>query len=61
MTRRDNDKASLVDFLRSIKFAHQKPASADTSCPTHFANFNQRARLSTKESAEESEHIRSAN
>ena len=61
MTRRDNDKASLVDFLRSIKFTHQKPAAVDTSCPTHFANFNQRAGLSTKESAEESEHIRSAN
>ena len=61
MTRRDSGKASLVDFLRSIKFDHQKPEVADNSCPTHFAHFNQRAKLSTKESAEERKHIRSAN
>ena len=61
MTRRDSGKASLVDFLRSIKFAHQKPAVADTDCPTHFAHFNQRARLGTKESTEERKHVRSAN
>jgi nitrite reductase/ring-hydroxylating ferredoxin subunit len=61
MTRRDNGKASLVEFLRSIKFAHQKPAAVDTDCPTHFAQFDQRAGVSSKEPAEENEHVRSAN
>lgn len=61
MTRRDNDKASFVDFLRSIKFAHQKPSVVDSTCSTHFAHFNQRAGVSAKESTEENKHIRSAN
>lgn len=61
MTRRDNGKASLVEFLRSIKFAHQKPTEGDDSCSTHFAHFNQHPRLSSKEPAEEKKHVRSAN
>jgi hypothetical protein len=61
MTRRDNGKASLVEFLRSIKFAHQKPTVVDNACPTHFAHFNQHARVSSKDSTEENKHVRSAN
>lgn len=61
MTRRDNGKASLVDFLRSIKFAHQKPSVVDTDCSTHFAHFDQHARVSTKEPTEENKYVRSAN
>jgi len=61
MTRRDNDKASLVEFLRSIKFAHQKPSVLDSGCSTHFAHFNQRVGVNAKEAIEENKHIRSAN
>lgn len=61
MTRRDSDKASLVDFLRSIKFDHHKPVVTDSSCATHFAHFTQRPRPAAKDSNEEKKHIRSAN
>ncbi len=61
MTRRDNGKASLVEFLRSIKFAQQKPKAVETSCHTHFAPFNQRARMSSKDAIEDNQLIRSAN
>ena len=61
MTRRDNSKASLVEFLRSIKFARQKTNAVEASCPTHFAPFNQRARTSGKDAIEDNQLIRSAN
>ena len=61
MTRRDNSKASLVEFLRSIKFAQQKSRASQTTCPTHFASFNQHARLAGKDAVEDHQLIRSAN
>jgi hypothetical protein len=61
MTKRDEGKASLVDFLRSIKFAHQNNPVTDTECPTHFAHFNQRARNGRKDCQEDNQLIRSAN
>jgi hypothetical protein len=61
MTRRDEGKASLVDFLRSIKFTRHNNTVAETECPTHFAHFNQSARNTGKDSKEDSRPIRSAN
>lgn len=62
MTKRDEGKASLVDFLRSIKFSHGHAGiDAELECPTHFANFKQRARSGNEGSQEDSELIRSAN
>jgi len=61
MTRRDEGKVSLVDFLRSIKFAHQKDTVDEVECPTHFAHFNQRTKTGRKDSPEDTQVIRSAN
>jgi len=61
MTRRDEGKTSLVEFLRSIKFIHQNTAVEVEECPTHFAHFNQRTRTAGKDSQEECQLIRSAN
>jgi hypothetical protein len=63
MKKRDEGKASFVEFLRSIKFAHDNDTTSDTQpeCPTHFAHFKQRARASTEVSAEDLQLIRSAN
>ena len=63
MKKRDQGKASFVEFLRSIKFAHDNATTADTEseCPTHFAIFKQRARVAGEASAEDQQLIRSAN
>jgi hypothetical protein len=63
MKTRDEGKASLVEFLRSIKFAND---NADTSatlseCPTHFAHFKQQARVTGEANAEDQQIVRSAN
>ena len=60
MTRRDDGKTSLVEFLRSIKFTHHEKIVEEDECPTHFAHFNQSARTA-KESPEDNQLIRSAN
>ncbi len=61
MTRRDEGKTSLVEFLRSIKFTHQSNTVEADGCPTHFAHFNQRSRTAGKDSQEDCQLIRSAN
>ncbi|TXS89542.1 hypothetical protein FV139_19840 [Parahaliea maris] len=61
MKRRDEGKASLVDFLRSIKFAHEGGARNAHDCSTHFADFEQRARTRRQYNQEDAELIRSAN
>jgi hypothetical protein len=61
MTRRDEGKVSLVEFLRSIKFTHRSNRVEAPECPTHFAHFDQRARNNGKESQEDAQLIRSAN
>jgi hypothetical protein len=61
MKKRDEGKASLVEFLRSIKFTHQNNSVAAVECPTHFAHFNQHARNTGKDSVEDTQLIRSAN
>jgi hypothetical protein len=63
MKKRDEGKASLVEFLSSIKFAQQNSRAyeADVECPTHFAHFKQSARSGRDYCAEDSQLIRSAN
>ena len=61
MKRLDEDKVSLVEFLRSIKFAQQSAANPSVECPTHFAHLEQRARPGRQLTAEDSQLIRSAN
>jgi hypothetical protein len=62
MKRRDEGKASLVEFLRSIKFAHENSPvqGALPECPTHFAHFKQ-SRPGIDSCVEDSQLIRSAN
>jgi hypothetical protein len=60
MKRLDDGKVSLVEFLRSIKFA-QKNAAQNVECPTRFAQMHQRARAGQSLSTEDSQLIRSAN
>lgn len=61
MQQRDRGKASLVEFLRSIKFSHETTARSGQRCSTHFANFEQRARTCRQYSHEDAELVRSAN
>jgi hypothetical protein len=61
MKRLDDGKVSLVEFLRSIKFAQQSNSSHSGKCPTHFAHFDQHARPARWSSAEDTQLIRSAN
>lgn len=61
MKRLDDGKVSLVEFLRSIKFAHSKRSSRTEQCHTHFAGFNPQARPGLQSNAEDSYLVRSAN
>ena len=63
MNTRDEGKASLVDFLRSIKFAHENRAAQSQSneCPTHFANLKPIAKDAADNNTEDQQLIRSAN
>ena len=61
MKRLDDGKVSLVEFLRSIKFAKQSASNASVDCHTHFAHLNPRTRSSRQMSSEDSQLIRSAN
>lgn len=61
MKRLDENKVSLVEFLRSIKFAQGTSAGHSGKCRTHFAHFDQRARSGKQLSVEDSQLIRSAN
>jgi hypothetical protein len=61
MKRLDDGKVSLVEFLSSIKFAHQRASHRSVECPTHFAHLDQHARNAQQKSIEDSQLIRSAN
>lgn len=61
MKRLDDGKVSLVEFLRSIKFAQHRQAKETAECPTHFADFTQRARGGSQRNSEDLQLIRSAN
>lgn len=62
MQQADNRKASLVEFLRSIKFNRgESPRRPAQTCSTHFAGFDQQALTRRQYSREDSQLIRSAN
>jgi hypothetical protein len=61
MKRMDEDKASLVDFLRSIKFARNNKSKHRDEEVGHFADFNPQAGAPKHSSAEDSKLVRSAN
>lgn len=61
MTRRDKGKTSLVEFLRSIKFARTNPRTNTERPEPQFASLNPRVRQRRKSSIEERQLIRSAN
>jgi hypothetical protein len=60
MKRLDEGKASLVDFLRSIKFTRDKKPERSDENYTQFADFNSQARTQRK-LKEERYLVRSAN
>ncbi|MEJ2531151.1 MAG: hypothetical protein P8Y92_05070 [Halioglobus sp.] len=61
MKRLDENKVSLVDFLRSIKFSTPSTSGWGSELSAHFASFKQQARTRGQLSNEESQLIRSAN
>ena len=60
MNRNKQSKASLVEFLRSIKFDHIEASRPNVECKTHFAAFNPQARKHAN-SVEDRQLVRSAN
>jgi hypothetical protein len=61
MKRLDEGKVSLVEFLRSIKYANHTRSKRHTEDPKHFAGFSPQARAKEKSNAEELSLIRSDN
>lgn len=61
MKRRDEGKASLVEFLSSIKFARHGGQSKKRQSSNRFARFDQRAPVAQPFAMEDSYLIRSAN
>jgi hypothetical protein len=61
MKRRDDGKASLVDFMRSIKFRHHTTTHQAIDVPTHFAHLNPQARPANIAGPEDCSLVRSAN
>ncbi|GAB5451518.1 MAG: hypothetical protein Hals2KO_18460 [Halioglobus sp.] len=62
MKRLDDDKVSLVDFMRSIKFKGGKQQDDAEAVSTHFAHFYPQARPAENTTdAEDHELVRSAN
>ncbi|MFT6285588.1 MAG: hypothetical protein ACJAYC_000861 [Halieaceae bacterium] len=61
MKRRDQGKTTLVEFMRSIKFAPDKQNPTETECATHFAHFNPSTRAGSPAASEEAKLVRSAN
>jgi hypothetical protein len=60
MTKRDEGKTTLVDFLRSIKFSNVQTQDRTGPNAKRFAGFSPRDRQSDRP-AEDGQHIRSAN
>ena len=61
MKRRDEGKASLVEFLSSIKFARRGADGKKRQSRGRFARFDQRAPVTQPFAMEDSYLIRSAN
>lgn len=61
MKRLDEGKVSLVDFLRSIKYANHSNSKCHDECPTQFAGLNPHTPADKKSNSEELYLVRSAN
>ncbi len=61
MTRRDDGRTSLVDFLRSLKFSHSDQARGAGHSPNRFARLKQRVQTNAGSNSEELHLVRSAN
>ncbi|MEM1114065.1 MAG: hypothetical protein AAGI11_19270 [Pseudomonadota bacterium] len=61
MNTKQKRKVTLVEFLRSIKFADGATSSERVKCTTHFAAFDPKARTGATRSAEDQQLVRSAN
>ena len=61
MKRLDDGKVSLVEFMRSIKFSHDKAPKRRAEYSNNFADFDPQARPETQSSAEDCKLVRSAN
>lgn len=61
MKRLDEGKASLVDFLRSIKYTRHHASKRHDDFPAQFADFSAQARSGKTSNTEEAHLIRSAN
>jgi len=61
MKRLDDNKVSLVDFLRSIKYARRPASATHTDQPEHFAELRPQARTRGKRTREERSLVRSNN
>jgi hypothetical protein len=61
MKRLDEGKVSLVEFLRSIKYAGHSKSNCHSEYPKHFADFSPQTRADRTSNAEESSLIRSVN
>ncbi len=61
MTRRDEGRASLVDFLRSLKFSRRPRRADKTESGTRFARLEQHILPRRAGSGEDFQLVRSAN
>ena len=61
MKTRDEGKASLVEFLRSLKYSRGNGGMGQVECATHFAQFNPQVKTGGQFTAEDAQLIRSAN
>ena len=61
MKRLDEGKVSLVEFLRSIKYAGHTRSNCHSEYPTHFADFSPQTRADENSNAEDLSLIRSDN
>ncbi len=61
MTRRDESRTSLVDFLRSLKFSRKSKKTDQNESGTRFARLEQHILPRRAVSGEELQLVRSAN
>jgi len=61
MKRLDENKVSLVEFLRSIKYANHTRSNRHIENSMHFADFSPQARAQVNSNAEDLSLIRSYN
>lgn len=61
MKRLDENKVSLVEFLRSLRSIQRTRSTGDSDCTTHFAGFSPQARADQQTNPEDLTLVRSYN